>query len=94
MAPNDSAIDPEKLSHEHMLSPLIQTLVLRYHSGYIPSEIYQPLEASTSDLLGYPGTQAAWELRKSYFQKSFRRMVDEEKVAAAKKSRLVDRGVG
>jgi hypothetical protein len=32
--------------------------------------------------------QAAWELRKSYFQKSFRTMVDE-KVAAAKKSSIV-----
>jgi hypothetical protein len=53
-----------------------------YRSGYIPSEICQPHEASTIDMLGYPGMQAAWELRKSYFQKSFRTMMDE-KVAAA-----------
>jgi hypothetical protein len=65
-----------------------QSFFLHYRSGYIPSEIYQPHEASTSDVLAYPGMQAAWELRKSYFQKSFRTMIDE-KVAASKKSGIV-----
>jgi hypothetical protein len=65
-----------------------QSFFLHYRSGYIPSEIYQPHAVSTSDILAYPGMQAAWELRKSYFQESFRTMVDE-KVAAARKSGIV-----
>jgi hypothetical protein len=65
-----------------------QSFFLHYRSGYIPSEIYQPHDVSTSDILGYPGMQAAWELRKSYFHKSFRTMMDE-KVLAAKKSGIV-----
>jgi hypothetical protein len=65
-----------------------QSFFLHHRSGYMPSEIYQPHETSTSDVLGYPGMQAAWEQRKSYFQKSFRTMMDE-KVAAAKKSGIV-----
>ena len=55
-----------------------QSFYLHYRSGYIPSDIYQPQEASTIDILGYPGMQAAWELRKNYFQKSFRTMMDEK----------------
>jgi hypothetical protein len=65
-----------------------QSFYLHYRSGHIPSEMYQPQEASTSDILGYPGMQAARELRRSYFHKSFRLMVDE-KIAAAKNSGIV-----
>ena len=65
-----------------------QNFFLHYRSGYIPSEIYQPHEASTIDMLGYPGMQAASQLRKNYFHKSFRTMMDQN-VAAAKNSGIV-----
>jgi len=71
-----------------MLGNFRSLFFLHYRSVYIPSETYQPQEASTRDILGYSGMQAAWELRKSYFQKSFRTMMDE-KVAAANKSGIV-----
>ena len=54
----------------------------------MPRELYEPQMAVLDDFLGYPGCQAAWDFRKNYFHVAFRASV-EEKIAAARRTRLV-----
>ena len=51
----------------------------------MPRELYEPQRALLDELLGYPGLQAAWDLRKNYFHVVFRASVDA-RIAAARSS--------
>ena len=66
----------------------VQSFFLHYRDGRMPRELYEPQRAVLDDFLAYPGCQAAWDFRKKYFHVAFRTSV-EEKIAAARSSRLV-----
>jgi hypothetical protein len=66
----------------------IQSFFLHHRDGRMPDELYEPQRRFLNDVLGYPGLQAAWDFRKSYFHVAFRALV-EESIAAARGSGLV-----
>src|SRR6266404_4508112 len=55
----------------------LQSFFLHHQDGRMPRELDEPL--------GYPGLQAAWDLRKNYFHVVFRASVDA-RIAAARSS--------
>jgi hypothetical protein len=64
---------------------LAQSMFLHYRDGRMPRELYEPQRAILDDFLSYPGSQAAWNLRKKYFHEGFGKSV-EERIAAARSS--------
>jgi hypothetical protein len=61
-----------------------ESFLLAYRDGRLTREMYEPEELHMAEFLGYPGMQTAWDIRKHYFQKGFRKWGDET-IAAAKK---------
>lgn len=56
--------------------------------GMRPREVHEPKRAVLDNYLGYPGSQAAWDFRKSYFHVAFRTSV-EARIAAVRSAGLV-----
>jgi len=65
-----------------------QSAFLNYRGGRMTREMYQPQEKNLDDFLAYPGLQSAWSIRKAYFHKEFRALVDA-KIAAIPSSGMV-----
>jgi hypothetical protein len=59
----------------------IQSFFLHHTDGVMTREMYERERAVLDDFAGYPGLRTAWDLRKKYFQASFRASV-EERIAA------------
>ena len=82
---------PDKVRFVLMASDLFSTqesLFLHYRDGRLTREMYQPQEATLDDFLAYPGIQAAWDLRRNYYQKVFRAVVDN-RISATQKRGIV-----
>ena len=54
-----------------------QSLYLHYCDGRMRDELYEPARSNMTDLLGYPGLQAVWDLRRHHFHSAFRSVVDD-----------------
>jgi hypothetical protein len=61
-----------------------QSVYLHFREGLTTREMWVPVETMLGALLGYPGLQTAWDVRKNYFHKSFRTLMDD-KVAEAQR---------
>ena len=67
----------------HMVLKTNESFFLAFRDGRLTREMYEPEERHMGEFLGYPGLQAAWEIRKHYFHTGFQRWADE-RIAAAK----------
>jgi hypothetical protein len=54
-----------------------QGIYLHYRDGRMRAELYEPARSNMTDLLGYAGLQAVWDLRRQHFHSAFRSMVDD-----------------
>ena len=66
----------------------LQSFFLHHRDGRMPEGLYEPQQALLNDVLGYPGLQAAWDFRKSYYHAAFRESVDEMIAAAGSSGRV------
>ena len=76
-----AALDPVDKVRFTLIADLFfhthQSLYLHYRDGRMRGEFYDPARSNMIDLLGYPGLQAVWELRRQHFHSAFRSMVDD-----------------
>lgn len=82
LAPVDKA---RFLLVSHMVLKTNESVVLAYRDGHMTPEMYEPEDRHITEFLAYPGMQEAWDIRKHYFHRAFRTLVDE-KIAAAQSS--------
>jgi len=87
-----AALDPvDKVRFQlitHNIFNTWESLFLLYRDGRMTREYYEPQDKNMSDFLAYPGLQSAWAVRKTYFHKDFRTMVDA-KIASIPSSGIV-----
>jgi hypothetical protein len=53
-----------------------ESFYLHYHDGRLGKDLYEPQRLQMIDWLGYPGLQAVWGIRRSYFHGGFGSIVD------------------
>lgn len=61
----------------HMFFKSNESIYLHFRDGSMRRELYEPLRLNMTDLLGYPGLQAIWKLRRHHFHSVYRSMVDD-----------------